>query len=393
MRICFMTPCLFSMGGVQRVLSCLSNELCERGHEVTIMTIDKPEDEDRSLYALDPRIDIEFVPLVIEKQYLRRAVRKWIHVSRKVRPVSPVWEWAFLSHRECEVWLRKIEQHRFDCIIAVHGWLSCMLGKISDKIDAKCLIGWQHSSFEAYFENRENRSGYWNEGSLFRKYLPHLTHNVVLNLHDKGRYEADLGIPSNVIHNPKSFRSSQVSPLERKRFVAVGRLCRAKGFDLLIPAFAQFHQLVPDWSLDIFGDGESRAALQQLIDEQHAGNYIKLCGWTDNVQSELLDSSGLLLSSRWEGMPMTVLEALELGVPVVSFGITAVEPLITDGVEGRVVPPYDIKAFASAAAELARDEKRRKEMGRNAKKKSEAFDVSTIADQWERLFSGVKTAK
>lgn len=386
-----MTPCLFSMGGVQRVLSCLANELVLRGYEVAILTVDRPEDENRKLYSLDPRIRVEYVPLIIEKQYIRRAIRKWIHVSKTLHPISPIWEWAFLSQKECDAWLYQVQRHQYDCVIAVHGWLSCVLGKISDEIDAKMLIGWQHSSFEAYFENRENRSGYWNEDSLFQKYLTRLTHNVVLNQHDKDRYETDFGIPSVVVHNPRSFHSSQVSLLEQKRFIAVGRLCRAKGFDLLIPAFAQFHKMNPEWRLDIYGDGESRTSLQHIIEGECAGDYIKLCGWTDNVREELLNSSGLLLSSRWEGMPMTVLEALELGVPVISFGITAVEPLVENGVNGLVVPTYDTRAFASAISELASNEVKRKEMGRNAKKKSEAFDVSIIANQWEQLFFDTRT--
>lgn len=381
-----MSPCLFSNGGVSRVLTCVASEFAVRGHDVTVIVTENPNDEDRSKYGLNEKVKIEFIPSVWVNEFTRRCTRKAIHISGKTKAIPAIWEWAFASENVCNIWLEYLKRDTYDVVIAVHGRLSYTLGKISDKLNA-ATIGWQHSSYDAYLRTRRNGTGYWNEDYMFEKYIPKLDYNVVLNCNDKELYKKENGIDSVVIANPKSFVSEKKSTLDAKRFVAVGALRYAKGYDMLVEAFAEFSKDNPEWILDIYGEGPERASISEKLVSLGLGDKVKLCGWTNEVKSEMMNSSGVLLSSRWEGMPMVVLEALELGIPVVSFDIPAIRPLITNEVEGAVVECFDVKQYAAAMSALASDSGGRKQMGRNAADKAKAFDADSIAHQWEELFA------
>lgn len=80
---------------------------------------------------------------------------------------------------------------------------------------------------------------------------------------------------------------------------------------------------------------------------------VLITGYTDNVKEELLTGSIFCMTSRWEGFPMTIIEALEVGLPVVGDGISALEPLVADGVEGIIVPPYERKKLVEALEKIA----------------------------------------
>lgn len=386
MKICYMSPCLFSNGGVSRVLTCVASELSERGHDVTVIVTEKPVDEDRSKYGLNEKVKVEFIPSVWVNEFTRRCTRKAIHMSGATKAIPAIWEWAFASESVCAMWLEYLGRDSYDVVIAVHGRLSYTLGKIADKLN--CMtIGWQHSSYDAYLRTKRNGTGYWNEDYMFEKYIPRLDYNVVLNDNDKALYKKEKNIDSVVIANPKSFVSEEKSTLEAKRFVSVGALRYAKGYDMLIEAFAEFSKENPEWLLDIYGEGPEREGITEKIAALRLNDKVKLCGWTNEVKREMMNSSGILLSSRWEGMPMVVLEALELGIPVVSFDIPAIRPLVTDGIEGMVVDCFDVQRYAVAMSELASDCGRRVQMGKNAAQKAKAFDVGYIAHQWEELFA------
>ena len=101
----------------------------------------------------------------------------------------------------------------------------------------------------------------------------------------------------------------------------------------------------------------------------------------------MIDSSALLLSSRWEGMPMVVLEAFECGLPVVAYDINAIVPLVDDGIEGRVVPSFDTNKFAKAMIEIAHNDNKRKELGIHAAKKASHFSPNEIVRKWEEIIN------
>ena len=122
-----------------------------------------------------------------------------------------------------------------------------------------------------------------------------------------------------VIPNAANFIADKYSDCSAKRVIAVGRLDYQKGFDRLIMAWEKVHEIIQDWRLDIFGQGEWKDILQKMIDERGLQDCIKLNAPTKNIGAEYANSSMLVMSSNYEGFPMVMIEAMACGLPVVSF--------------------------------------------------------------------------
>lgn len=121
------------------------------------------------------------------------------------------------------------------------------------------------------------------------------------------------------IYNPLPFVSDEVSPLDEKRCIAAGRLESQKNFKDLITAWKTVDARHPDWKLSVYGDGSQKESLQDQIDSMGLKGKVTLKGRTNDVRKELLGSSCLVMSSRFEGFPMILLEALATGLPIVSY--------------------------------------------------------------------------
>lgn len=209
-----------------------------------------------------------------------------------------------------------------------------------------------------------------------------------------GHVEAGLrtyGLDVDVIYNPRSFDSSEKCALINKQFLAAGHLIPAKGFDRLIDSFSILAKKNEDWVLHIYGEGKDESFLKEKIDELHLRDRVILHPYTNDIAKCFRESSVFLLPSRWEGMPMIVLEALELGVPTIAYDIQAITPMITDGMEGYIVKNGDIEAFAEKMLKSTSDyaNGRLKQMSMKAIEKSEQFSIQNITDQWMKLFKRI----
>ena len=142
---------------------------------------------------------------------------------------------------------------------------------------------------------------------------------VVLTKADLKEWES---ITNNVqqIYNFSPFKSSDKSTLDKKRIISVGRLEPQKGFDLLIKAFSKVNKEdLKGYTFHIFGDGEDKEALLKLISNFKLKNFIFLEGISKNIQEEMYNSSMYIMTSRYEGFPMVLLEALSVGLPIISY--------------------------------------------------------------------------
>lgn len=216
---------------------------------------------------------------------------------------------------------------------------------------------------------------------------------VVLTNEDKG-YWGDLPnievIPNAAIHVSKNY-----SEVKNKRVIAVGRLDYQKGFDRLIQAWklVQYTGQFTDWKLDIFGQGEWREMLQQMIDEQGLQNTAKINPPTNAILNEYVHSSLLVMSSNYEGFGMVLVEAMSCGVPVISFDCKCgPKDIIQSGINGLLVPNGDIQALADAMMKVMGDEAYRKMLSQNARKVVDTYSEQAVMSQWIRLFTSI-TAK
>ncbi|MBA2947592.1 glycosyltransferase family 4 protein [Streptomyces sp. PSKA28] len=212
---------------------------------------------------------------------------------------------------------------------------------------------------------------------------------AVLTERDRQDYEQLLP-GTRVIRIPNAVHTLDQIPSrpESKIAVAAGRLFPQKGFDLLIPAWARLVEKYPDWQLRIYGSGEKKAELRALIEEHHLYNHVFLMGHTDRLDDELAKASFYVLSSRFEGLPMVMIEAMSHALPVVAFDCpTGPADVLTHGVDGLLVPAQDTDALADAMGRLMADQELRAEMGVAALMTSASYGPGSVHPRWEALFT------
>lgn len=216
---------------------------------------------------------------------------------------------------------------------------------------------------------------------------------VVLTNEDRGYWG---NLPNiEVIPNAAMHVSDAYSDVMNKRVIAVGRLDYQKGFDRLIQAWelVQYTGKFTDWKLDIFGQGEWREMLQQMIDKAELQNTVCLNRPTKQIGEEYVKSDMLVMSSNYEGFPMVMIEAMACGLPVVSFDYKCgPKDIIQSGINGLLVPNGDIQALADAMMKVMEDEAYRKMLSLNARKVVDTYSEQAVMSQWIRLFTSI-TAK
>ena len=240
------------------------------------------------------------------------------------------------------------------------------------------------------FHHQYNRSGLMELADKVRarmdeRLVRRFDRFVVLTQEDMQMWGEMPGI--RVIPNAANFIAEKYSDCSAKRVIAVGRLDYQKSFDRLIQVWEKVHEKMPDWTLDIFGQGEWREILQGMIDERGLQETVKLNGPTKNIGQEYSESSMIVMSSHYEGFPMVMIEAMACGLPAVSFDFKCgPKDIIKEGENGLVVPDGDIDGLAKAMMTLMRDDELMKRMGEEAKKVVETFSEAKVMDKWVRLY-------
>ena len=187
--------------------------------------------------------------------------------------------------------------------------------------------------------------------------------------------------------NP-SLLPQKIIPPGKKLLLAIGRLTKQKGFDLLIDAFRRIASLHPDWHLAILGDGPLRSALIKQIRKEGLEDRITLAGLAGNIGDWYQAADLYVMSSRFEGFGNTLAEALAYGVPSVSFDCDAgPRDIIRHEVDGLLVNNGDVGALSEAMNRLMHDELLRERMGLRAIEARERFAIERVAGMWEQLFA------
>lgn len=389
MKICFITYNILSLGGVQRVVSVIANEL-SKFYEVDIICTANGNKVDNELYKLDEKINVILENDLLKKSLLTDISSKIIRkINKKTNLLNNnnfvgILEHAYYPKEIQERFIKYFNSKEYDLIIGVEGQFSVLLGSISDRLKAKTM-GWEHNSYDAYLNNISRY--YWKQDLLFRKYLPKLNSCIVLTIDDERKYKKYLNTNAVTIYNPLSFNSEVKSKCINKNILFVGRLVEMqKGLDLLVESFKKVIEMNQDWELTIVGDGEDREKLINNISKNGLENYIKVLPFTDNVQKHYLDASIFVSTSRWEGFGLVITEAMECGVPVVAFENSGpLEIINKDGVNGILVPCEDINKFSKELLNLIDNPDYLKSIATESVKRANDFKIDKIVSRWREI--------
>ena len=195
--------------------------------------------------------------------------------------------------------------------------------------------------------------------------------------------------PSRVISGNKR-AAVQGTGGEPPSLAAMGRLDHQKGFDLLIQAFARIASRHTAWRLRIAGQGAERAALEALARRFQLDSRVEFCGWQDDPTPFLKEAQLFVLSSRWEGFPNALLEAMSCGLPAVSFDCpSGPAEIIRHQLDGLLVPPENVEELAAAMDRLMSDPELRRELGSRASEVVTRFRAPAIYSAWDQAVASV----
>lgn len=189
-----------------------------------------------------------------------------------------------------------------------------------------------------------------------------------------------------VIPNPVELPEAWQEKRGNHTLVAVGRLVPQKGFDLLLQAFARAAREAPEWSLTIWGEGPDRAKLERQRDELGLNGRVHLPGVTERPGIWIETADAFVLSSRYEGWGIVLLEAMAAGLPVVSFDCEwGPREMISHGADGLLVPAEDVAALSDALLSIMKDDTLRRQLGRAAAEAVKRYSRERVMAEWDNV--------
>lgn len=345
MKICFITATLTS-GGSERVMSLVANQLAKRGHDVEIVNLNK---------------HIVFYP-----------IHEDVHLSFAEDEVGS----SIISKI---IWLRKhVKTEKPDVVIPFMEAVYC--------VTLLALIGVEVPVISS--ERIDPRKSPFVRNILRRIFLPLTTHLVVQTKDIKAFYPEFIQKKTSIIYNPVSETVFHLQDEPKENvIISVGKLDGQKNQKLLINAFARIADKFPEWKLVIYGEGPERDSLERLIQDSRfkIQDKVSLPGRCETVIEEMNKAKVFAFSSDFEGMSNAILEAVCVGLPVVTTNVSGAAELVKDGEGGFVVPIRNEKALADSLRILLKDESLMHKMAQHNKATAKNFKLEMIVDQWESL--------
>jgi glycosyltransferase involved in cell wall biosynthesis len=410
-------------GGAERVTVNLSSYLVEKGYKVTVVTVKKKE---REFYVLDSRVSRIYLDstqsawrssriVASLKQYIKRfavlrvIVRRlilWglpldrISLSRTINRLTPSGIlnrfFLFRTLKSVKPIRKVIKQLRPDIVLGMMTSNAVRAIIASFGLPTKVIVS------ERNFPGRKKTNYRW--AKLRRRFYRfadgHVvqTHKISCWLRKHTGASNIVIIPNAVTYPiaslPPILAPEKVVGKEGKVILAVGKLHEQKGFDLLISAFHRIAQHAPGWMLVILGKdvktGNQRQNLQQQVDELNLSDRVKMPGCAGNILDWYRRADIFVLSSRYEGFPNALLEAMANGCSCISYDCdTGPSEIIINEQNGLLIAPEDIDSLAEAMERLVKDEKLRAHIAANAIKVRENFSQHRIMDMWIQFFEEV----
>ena len=354
-RIVIVLPAL-GAGGSERVVSLIANSWAERGCQVAIITFERPDTP--AYYEIDTRVELVRLGIPNERNGQLRGAWSAANRVRRLRGqllrLSPNIVISFLT-----------------------------------RTNILSLLAAQGTGIPVVVSERNNPelqtfgpAWIWMRKQLYPRAFGLVTMTKgAMNLFPPKQRARSWVIPNeaNLSANLQSRRGQRV-------LAAVGRLVPQKGFDLLLEAFARVAAAQPDWTLVIWGEGPERAALELQRRMLGLDGRVQFPGVSKKPGLWIETADAFVLSSRYEGWGIVLLEAMAAGLPVVSFDCRfGPSEMVTHAEDGLLVPNGDVQALSAAISRLMDDETLRESLGEAAGKSARRFSRERFMAGWDEV--------
>lgn len=346
-RILFFTGGM-GRGGAERVITLLSEQYIKKGWKVSIAMVL------HNLVEYQIPEGVELIPLADKNDRKLGAIGTCIRIRKYVDKFQPTVIVSFLSAV---------------CIL-----VDLSLGKtkipilMSERIDP-------------YMANRNPLFSF-----AVKRAYSHADIFVAQTQKAKSYFSDEIQKKTAVIPNPIRVAAYRVTNRE-KRIVTAGRLTRQKNHKMLIKAFSHVHDKHPEYSLDIYGEGELRTDLEKLIQDVGLSDYVSLRGAVSDLHDQIKTSEIFVLSSDYEGLSNAFLEAMMMGLPVIATNCAGCDEVIENGKNGLLIKVGDQNGLVEALNTLIENEEYRNVIAENGQKSVQRFQVDAIIQTWEQVIS------
>lgn len=389
MKIAVLYGTLFQYGGVERIVATLVNELAKK-HDVYLIST-QPADVSKNYYKIDlDRIKIINIDLF---NYGRNKELEKIDKIRRIlftlNIFSPIKNSKYIYRNSTKTKLvEMINEYQFDVVIGCSMRFNMLLGLVENQVNSK-LIGWEHNSFDAYFNNRKINK-YSNYKKIAANLLNRLDELVVLTKHDHEKIAREMRMKSTVIPNSIGIVSDKKSTLNHKQITIIGRLEEWKGTDLLAEIIKKFCSINKEWNFNVIGEGPMKSELSEFIIKNNLSDRIVIKEFTEQISNEYINSDIYISTSRFESFGLTVLEAMYHGLPIVTFDTAGPGELVQNNVVGYVIKNYDTNEFVEKLNILCTNEEIRSQMSKNAIVRSKDFSIEEVMIKWNTMMEMIK---
>ena len=362
MKLCFFIDDITHTGGIERVISLLCSQFVINHKDLEIEIVSQFRSSETLAYDFKG-VKITYLS---DKDY-------------DAKPHSPQRMFRILGN------VFKVRRHfksnNYDLVVG-QSYPNNILLYLAG-VDMSKVIAAEHVYYDYY-------------GSFLKKIRLHIYRKcckvAVLTTKDKVCY--DRYYPSGhtcVIPNPVVLTETYESSLDSKVAIAVGRIQYQKGFDTLVEVFQRVHKKHPDWTVNIYGDGNLRSELEKQISEAGLNGVINLMGRSNEIYKKLRDASFYIMSSRFEGFPMVLIEAQSQGLPIVSFDCpNGPSDIINNGINGILVEDQNKDALYDGICYMIEHPKERKVMGKKALENVNQYSTVVICNMWQKLFDEIR---
>ena len=359
MKLVFVIGCL-NPGGAERVLVSIANYMVNDGYDVSICLLYKYS-EDSCIYDIDEKIKIVSMDLPT------RGIGLYLKLRKSLKSEQPDIIISFLN------------------LVNTIVLASMIFNKIPIIVSERNNPQIEDLRYNYKFNFIKKILFPMAHAHVFQTYKIMDYYRVKYRLREKQCY---------VVHNPLTLKVNKISDglkLSKNSIITIGRLHKQKGHDLLIKSFASIVQKHSNWHLYIFGEGEERMSLEKQIVDLGLEENIFLPGIQKNIQSVIKQADIFVLSSRYEGFPNVLLEAMSQGVPPIAFDCEyGPSDIITENYkDGVLVDPENLEQLSEAMNYLIENPEKRKEIAQNTLSVNERFDENKILKQWKTVINDV----
>jgi glycosyltransferase involved in cell wall biosynthesis len=362
-----------SSGGAERVTANLASYWVKKGWQITIVTLAPPN---LDFYHLDPSVRRISLNLAIESSNPFFAVinniRRIFLLRKVLLEIQPDIALGMMTTANILLSLAALKTSNMIAIGSEHIHPTAMpLDKLWGAIRRNTY------PLLRFVSALTVQSARWIELHTGAKNVPVIPNPICYPLPSSDSY-----LPTTIIKKNAN---------SRRTLLSVGRLSHQKGFDRLLNAFAHLYKLFPDWDLVILGEGPLRSQLEQQIRDLRLQKRVYLPGAAGNMHDWYDYSDLYVMTSRFEGFPNTLLEALSYGLPAVSFDCeTGPRDILRHQIDGLLVPQDDEAALVDALNRLMANEALRKRFSAKAVEARERYSIKKITGIWEKLFEEIK---